>query len=129
MSNDVKKSEQPRQAEQEKRYPLVRPATDIIEREDGFHIFMDLPGVRREDLVIDLHDNELKVSGKAVHPTQVKGETLAMEFTSGEYTRTFTLSDAVNRENIKANMKNGVLELHLPKAEKMQPKRIEIQAG
>lgn len=133
MSNDVKKSEQqPRQAQQaqpEKRYPLVRPATDIIEREDGFHIFMDLPGVRREDLVIDLHDNELKVSGKAVHPTQAKGETLAMEFTSGEYTRTFTLSDAVNRENIKANMKNGVLELHLPKAEKLQPKRIEIQAG
>ena len=130
MSNDVKKSQQqPRQAEQEKRYPLVRPATDIIEREDGFHIFRDLPGVRREDLVIDLHDNELKVSGKAVHPAQVKGETLAMEFTSGEYTRTFTLSDAVNRENIKANMKNGVLELHLPKAEKLQPKRIEIQAG
>lgn len=127
MSNDVKKSEQ--QAQQEKRYPLVRPATDIIEREDGFHIFMDLPGVRREDLVIDLHDNELKVSGKAVHPTQVKGETLAMEFTSGEYTRTFTLSDAVNRANIKASMRNGVLELHLPKAEKLQPKRIEIQAG
>ncbi|EGJ49973.1 Hsp20/alpha crystallin family protein [Desulfocurvibacter africanus] len=128
MPNDVKKSEQQVQ-QQEKRYPLVRPATDIIEREDGFHIFMDLPGVRREDLIIDLKDNELKVSGKAVHPTQAKGETLALEFTSGEYTRTFTLSDTVNRENIKANMKNGVLELHLPKAEKMQPKRIEIQAG
>ena len=124
MTNDIKKSEQVQQPQQEeKRYPRVRPATDIIEREDGF------PGVRKEDLVIDLADNELKVTGKAVHPAQAQTSALNLEFASGEYSRTFTLSDAVDREKIKANMKNGVLELHLPKAERMQPKRIEIQAG
>lgn len=135
MANEVKKSEQRQpqqqqaQQQEEKRFPLVRPATDIIEREDGFHIFMDLPGVRKEDLTIDLNENELKVSGKAVHPAQAKAAALNVEFVSGEYSRTFTLSDAVDREKIKANMKNGVLELYLPKAEKSQPKRIEIQAG
>lgn len=113
----------------EQSYPRVRPATDIIEREDGFHIYMDMPGVRRDDLVIDLHENELKVSGKAVHPAQVRTDTLSMEFGSGEYARSFTLSDVVDRERIKATMANGVLELYLPKVEKVQPKRIEIQAG
>jgi len=113
----------------EQSYPRVRPATDIIEREDGFHIFMDMPGVRKDDLIIDLNENELKVSGKAVHPAQVRTDTLSMEFGSGEYVRSFTLSDAVDRENIKATMAGGVLELHLPRAEKAQPKRIEIQAG
>lgn len=131
MTNDVKQSEQQAQQprQEEKRYPRVRPATDIIEREDGFHIFMDLPGVRKEDLVIDLTENELKVTGRAVHPAQAQTSALNLEFASGEYSRTFTLSDAVDREKIKASMKNGVLELYLPKAERMQPKRIEIQAG
>jgi len=135
MSNDMKKSgQQPQQTQQaqeqeEQRYPLVRPATDIIEREDGFHIFMDLPGVRKDDLIIDLNDNELKIRGKAVHPAQVKAGALSVEFVSGEYSRTFTLSDAVDREKIKANMKNGVLGLHLPKVEQIKPKRIEIEAG
>jgi HSP20 family molecular chaperone IbpA len=115
--------------EPQKTFPRVRPATDIIEREDGFHIFLDMPGVKRDELVIDLNENELRVSGKAVHPAQVKTDTLSMEFGSGEYIRSFTLSDAVDREGIKAILTNGVLELHLPKVAKVQPKRIEIQAG
>ena len=122
MTNDVQKTE-------ERTYPKVRPATDIIEREDGFHIFLDLPGVKKDDLLIDLNDNELKVGGKAVHPAQVRTDTLSMEFGSGEYVRTFTLSEVVDRERIKATLKHGVLELFLPKVEKVQPKRIEIVSG
>jgi HSP20 family molecular chaperone IbpA len=45
--------------------PRFNPDSDILEREDGFHIFMDLPGVSREDLVIDLKENELEITGKA----------------------------------------------------------------
>ena len=116
-------------AKNENRYPKVRPATDILEREDGFHIYMDLPGVKKDDLVIDLNENELRISGLAVHPAQANTDALSMEFGSGEYLRTFTLSDTGDRERIAANMKDGVLELFLPKVEKSQPRRIEIQAG
>ena len=112
--------------------PRFRPATDIIERTDGFHIYLDMPGVEKEALVIDLNDNELAVSGKtatAVDACCKDERQVHMEFRGGEYSRTFTLSDTVDRDQISAQLTNGVLELHLPKSEKMLPKRIEITAG
>lgn len=116
-------------AQQEQRYPKVRPATDILEREDGYHLFMDMPGVSKDDLAIDLNENELRVQGRAVHPAMAQANALNMEFGSGNYVRSFTLSDVVDRERISANLENGVLEIFLPKVEKVQPKRIEIKAG
>lgn len=103
------------------------PPTDILEREDGFHIFMDLPGVAAEDLVIDLEQNELTV--RAVSKYEV-GDTHTMrnEFGPLSYKRVFTLSDMVDRENIKAAIKDGVLDLFLPKAESTKPRRIEIKS-
>ncbi|MBG0776175.1 MAG: Hsp20/alpha crystallin family protein [Desulfovibrionaceae bacterium] len=111
-------------------FPRTAPAADIIEREDGFHLFLDMPGVQREALVLDLNDNELTVSGRTAYPAQAEGERVhALEFGDCEYRRAFTLSDMVDRERIRATLTNGVLEIFLPKAEKALPKRIEIQAG
>ncbi|WP_027184693.1 Hsp20/alpha crystallin family protein [Desulfovibrio inopinatus] len=105
------------------------PATDIVEMEDGFYIYMDLPGVTRENLLIDLDGDEVKVTGKAEYPAP-EGEKLGhVEFGSGEYVRSFTVSQVVDKERIKAQLQNGVLELHLPKAEAAKPRKIEIQAG
>jgi|SaaInl4_150m_RNA_FD_contig_71_439542_length_686_multi_2_in_0_out_0_2 HSP20 family protein len=115
-----------------------RPATDIVELEDGFHIYMDLPGVSKDGLGIDLRDNEVAIVGKTQAKEDQAGEdqdgddkekVIHMEFTGGEYRRTFTLSDTVDRERIEAQLKNGVLDLFLPKSEKTLPKRIEISAG
>ncbi len=102
------------------------PPTDILERKDGFHIFMDLPGVAVEDLVVDLEQNELTVS--AVSRYEI-GDNHAMrsEFVPMSYKRVFTLSDMVDREKIKAVIKDGVLDLFLPKAESMKPRRIAIK--
>ena len=109
--------------------PRYRPATDILEREDGFHLFLDMPGVAKEDLLIDLKENELVVGGKVEHPP-VEGERMIeVEFGGGEFYRAFTLSDAVDQEKIKASLVNGVLEVFMPKKEKVLPKRIEIKAG
>lgn len=114
---------------EERRLPRVKPATDIIEQEDGFYIFMDMPGVGKEDLVIDLNEDELKVSGKAEYVLP-EGQKLGhVEFGGGEYFRSFTVSHMVDKERIKATMKDGVLELYLPRLEKAQPRKIEIQAG
>ena len=113
----------------EKNLPKYRPATDILEREDGFYIYIDMPGVQKQDMVIDLQEDELTVSGKtALAP--VEGEKfLEMQFGDCEYVRSISLSDIVDRERIKASLESGVLELHLPKVEKVQPKRISIAQG
>ena len=113
----------------EKSLPRVRPATDILERADGFYVYMDLPGVPKENLVLDLRENELAVSART-EETGGKGEKyLEVQFGTGEYRRTIALSDMIDREKIKASLMNGVLELFMPKAEKVLPRRIEIQSG
>jgi HSP20 family molecular chaperone IbpA len=113
----------------EKGLPRVKPATDIIETEDGFLLLLDMPGVDREHLIIDLNEDEVKISGKAEYDTPDKCKIGHVEFGSGEYFRSFTLSHIVDKDRIKATLKNGVVEIHLPKAEKSQPRKIEIQAG
>lgn len=113
----------------EKAMPRYRPATDILEREDGFYIYIDMPGVKKENMVIDLQDDELTVSGRTSLPP-VEGEHyVEMQFGDCEYVRSISITDIVNREGIKANLDEGVLELHLPKVEKVQPKRITITQG
>jgi HSP20 family molecular chaperone IbpA len=89
---------------------------------------MDMPGVKKEDLAIDLQDNEVTVHGKSAYEPKEAGKRLHSEFDTAEYTRTFTLSDVVDRARIKAVLRDGVLDLHLPKAEETKPKKIEIKA-
>ena len=113
----------------EKSLPRVRPATDILERADGFYVYMDLPGVPKENLVLDLRENELGVSARTDAFGDQGERFLEVQFGPGEYRRTIALSDMVDREKIKANLKNGVLELFMPKAEKVLPRRIEIHSG
>lgn len=106
---------------------LITPSTDILERDDGFHILMDIPGATAEDLVIDLEQNELTVTAKSSYEASAN-QAMHNEFGSVIYKRVFTLSDMVDRENIKATVKDGVLAIFLPKAESMKPRRIEIKA-
>ncbi|TIH14739.1 Hsp20/alpha crystallin family protein [Marinifilum sp. JC120] len=102
------------------------PATDIVESEQGFYMYMDLPGVSKEELEIDLDENTLIVSGRAAAVLKEGEEFIDQEFCEGEYSRRFTIADVVDRENIKANLKNGVLELFLPKMPEVQPRKINI---
>ncbi len=116
-------------AKSEKALPRVKPATDIIETEEGFLLLLDMPGVDKEHLIIDLNEDEIKISGKAEWEAPEKRKLGHVEFGSGEYFRSFTLSHIVDKDRIKATLKNGVLEVVLPRAEKAQPRKIEIQAG
>ncbi len=110
-------------------HTLAIPATDILECSDGFHIFVDLPGVGTPGLSIDLEENELTVKGASSYNPAVESQGhLRTEFEALTFERTFTLSDMVDRERIKATLKDGVLDLYLPRAEAMKPRRIEIQA-
>ena len=110
---------------------FVTPATDILERKDGFHIFMDMPGVSADALSIDLEENELTIRGTSSYSpaSDSQNRHAAPEFASPVYQRVFTLSDLVDKDKIKATLKDGVLDLFMPKAEEMKPRRISISAG
>ena len=120
MTKDIMQSEA-------KGLPRMKPATDILETAEGFAIYVDMPGVRKEDLVIDLSEDELRIGGKTGYQGATNENRVHVEFGNVEYTRAFTLSHIVDREKIKATLKNGVLELLLPKAEKSLPRKIEVQ--
>ena len=113
----------------EKNLPRYRPATDILEREDGFYIYMDMPGVSKADMVIDLQDNELTVTGKTSLAPAEGEQFLERQFGDSEYVRSISITDIVDRDRIKATLDGGVLELRLPKVEKVHPKRIDILQG
>lgn len=104
------------------------PPTDIVEMNDGVRIYMDIPGVSRENLSIDVESNELVIKGvSSYNPRPVSGgHILHAEFDGITFQRTFTLSDMVEGDKIAATLKDGVLELFLPKSEALKPRRIEI---
>jgi HSP20 family molecular chaperone IbpA len=107
----------------------VIPATDIVELEDGFHIFVDMPGVTGQDLKVDLEEGELTIEAHSGYTPREGARNLHSEFAGFGYRRAFTLSDVVDREKIKAVFKDGVLDLHLPKTEASKPRRIQIEAS
>lgn len=113
--------------ENEKKVTGVIPPTDILETDEGFQIIMDIPGVSAENLIIDIEESELTISAKSSYAEPANNmRHLHREFYAREYQRSFTLSDLVDHDNVRATLKNGVLNLFLPKAEAMKPRRIKI---
>lgn len=104
----------------------LTPATDILELEDGFHIVMDLPGVKPEDLTVDVEEQELTIKGVSSYVETGGARSLLREFGGSLFQRRFSLSDLVDRDKVEAGLRDGVLQIRLPKAEALRPKRIKI---
>ncbi len=121
MSNEVNTQTQ--------ELPQVRPAADILQKDDSYYILMDMPGVDKNKLEISVDDNVLTVQGDTEYTRGEQETYVENEFSNVRYVRKFTLSDNVDKQNVQANLKNGLLRLHLPKSPETKPKRIEIQAG
>lgn len=104
-----------------------RPRMDIKETKDAFEISADLPGLKKEDVNISLKDGILTISGERKYENEKKDQDkYYMERVYGNFSRSFSLPSDVKEKEIKANLKNGVLTISLPKAEKVKPKEIEI---
>jgi HSP20 family protein len=114
-------------AERTRTEPVYTPAVDIYETQDELVLLADLPGVNKEDLAIKLEDEILTIEG-AAQASAAPGQHLLSEYASGTFYRQFTVGEAIDREKIDASLKNGVLELVLPKAEKAKPKRIQVKS-
>jgi HSP20 family protein len=103
------------------------PVVDIHETDDGYVIKAELPGVAKDDVSIDIHENTLTLRGQRQHESAVKDERYhRVERAYGTFQRSFVLPAMVDQDKVQATFKDGVLELHLPKNEAAKPKRIAI---
>ena len=108
-------------------YGLFAPSFDVKENKDGYVFRADLPGVKEEDLEISLTGNRLAISGKREAEKREQGETYyATERSYGSFSRAFTLPDGTDGDNVKAELKNGVLQVTVPKKPEVQPRKITI---
>jgi HSP20 family protein len=108
-------------------YRSFAPAFDVAETKDGYVFRADLPGVKEEDLEISLTGTRLAISGRREREAHDQNDTFyASERSYGGFTRTFTLPEGVDGENVHAELKNGVLVLTVPKKPEVQPKKIQL---
>lgn len=106
------------------------PTFDIKETSKGYVFMADMPGVRQENLDINLTGNRLTISGKREAEERKEGESFfATERSFGSFSRTFSLPEGVDPNGVSAELKNGVLTLTVPKVPEVQPKKITIQAS
>jgi len=106
------------------------PTFEVKETKDAYIFKADLPGVKQDDLEISLTGNRLTINGKREYEERNEGETYhAFERAFGTFTRSFTLPEGADVDNVRADLKDGVLALVLPKKPEVQPKKIEIGTG
>lgn len=97
-----------------------RPAADVYEDAEAYHVRLELPGVRKEDIQVDVQDRLLQVSAE-------RRETSGDKSTSFSLSRSITVPEGVATDGISAKLEDGLLHLRLPKQEQRQPRSIEIQ--
>jgi HSP20 family protein len=106
------------------------PAMDLLETEDHFVLRADLPGLREEDVAIELEDNVLTVSGERKADHEENGEGFyRVERAFGSFSRSLTLPRGIDAEAVNAGFTNGVLEVRIPKPEQRKPRKIAISTS
>ena len=116
-------------AEQTRSGPVFTPAVDIFETEAALTVVADIPGVKAQDLTIDLRENLLTLMGDVTPPEGPEEGDVFREYRTGSYMRQFTLAETIDQAQITAQFSDGVLRLTLPKVEHAKPRRIPVQAG
>lgn len=107
------------------------PAVDVLENENEYRIKADIPGVRKEDLSVNVQDGILTINGESRYEDDEnkEGRIIRQERRFGKYSRSMRLGKDVDAANVKAEYRDGVLELTLPKLEEVKPKKIAIDVN
>jgi HSP20 family protein len=106
------------------------PTVDISETDQEYLIRAELPEVKKEDVKVTLEDGVLTIQGERKHEKEEKGKRFhRVERSYGSFVRSFTLPEEIDDGNVKAEFKDGMLNLHLPKSEKAKPKAIEVRVA
>ena len=102
------------------------PPADIFETDEALTVIMEMPGVEKDKVSIGLENDLLRVEGQIDFSNYQGMDPVYTEYNVGHYARGFTLSSKVDRDNISAQLEDGVLTLTLPKAKEAMPRRISI---
>ena len=124
MTTDVSSAARKPEQGSERR---LRPPVDIYETADGLTILVDLPGVARDALTIEVSDHVLTIEGEPKHA--LEGSPRYREFALVGFHREIPLPETVDSEHIQAEFKHGVLTLQCPKAEQLKPRQIKVELG
>lgn len=112
-----------------RRGPYFRPVVDIVETGEEIRVLADMPGVKSENIDVNFEKGVLTIHGK-VEARQPQDTTayLLREYGVGDFYRVFEVSETIDADRISAEYNEGVLVLHLPKAEKARARKIEVRA-
>jgi HSP20 family protein len=102
------------------------PTADIYETADALNVLLEMPGVEKSNVDIQVNDGVLRVEGRLDLSKYQGLQPLYIEYNIGHYARTFQLSNKIDQDKIAAEMKDGVLSLLLPKAEEAKPRTIRV---
>lgn len=139
MNKQVRNPESSAELEQTEKRPVERegtrasglfqPEVDILENPQGYLLMAELPGVDGEHVKVSLEDQVLSIEAQLATTPDPSWRPVYQEFRLGGYYREFRISDRIDQGAIRATMRDGVLELHLPKLERARPRRIEIHSA
>ena len=114
-------------AEKSRQISTVGPLVDIYENENEILLHTEMPGVEKENIKVNIDNGKLTLT--AVRNVATKSGTIWEEFGDVEYIRNFSVPQTIDVSKVDAELKDGVLRLHLPKSEAAKPRQIEIKAG
>ncbi len=105
------------------------PAVDVLEGKDAYLIRAELPGMKREDIKVEVKDGTLVLSGERKSDKPAEGvEYRHVERVAAKFWRSFSLNETAKQDGIEATYKDGILEIRVPKAAQAKPRQIEISA-
>jgi HSP20 family protein len=105
------------------------PDVNIYEFDDSLKLWTDMPGVKEKDVNVTLKDGVLTIIGQVATDMYTGLRPVYTEYNVGNYYREFTLNEDIDGSKIKATLRNGVLELELPKKEHAKPRQIEVRSA
>jgi HSP20 family protein len=127
---EIQKSDKAISAVPEQTRPgaVYSPAVDIFENENSIIVLADMPGVKAQDLNIDLRESVLTLTGRVAGLENTSESDVLREYGSGVFFRQFTLSETIDQAKIDAKLSEGVLRLELPKVERAKPRQISVRS-
>jgi len=108
---------------------VYRPSVQVFESTEAVELVAEVPGADETSTELTLNKDELTVRARVTEPKENGSKLVYAEYGIGDYERTFRLSEEIDRQKIEARVKDGVLRVRLPKAEHVQPKKINVLAG
>jgi HSP20 family protein len=106
---------------------IFQPAADIYETQDALTVILEMPGVEKNNVDVRVEDSVLHVEGRLDFSKYQNLQPLYTEYNIGHYSRSFRLSSKINQNNIRAELRDGVLSLTLAKMEEAKPRAIQVQ--